>query len=557
MDFLEAVEFGEWDIVKDLIGKGIDVNIQDQRGNTALHYLCFKNNYEMMETLLKAGADPNIRNKDNKTPLFGLGRICFADPEEKYQLMRLLLDHGADKNVHCTEARTVVEEAERRGDKKALEIFGEYKGGQKNAGDPSDPDELYHFLDSYFDDGRYLDVVDAVTAFPEDKLTQELVNRLAAAYNNTKAYKKALALIGKHKHLYEDEMYLWYYYAAYAYQDLHQYKNTLDCIETGIAECDRQKEAGILTGEDYDRAAGRLKYLKKFCPEYLGGLEKRDFIQMDDKLLKVLKKFYVNENWKHSLDYLPEKDKNYLVSTGYPAKGIIEYTHDECIKAYKDLLDHPNLTMENLIAAYVCGFSSFPRGRQPVISYLFAKAVPVHELTDPYGDEDTCSICTIPRIRNVCLGERIYREYIGYSWNEFWSEFIAGLQEFAELEPCTPTEEDIKIFNDVIDLIRNAPAKETPGKLEARIKQSKIVPGYEKYRFRGQLIALAELGVMPNRYIKPLYDGFTPFMEQCRIGDKVPGSARSEVHLPLSGWRGDNPINEERLEELFGKYLIK
>lgn len=107
----------------------------------------------------------------------------------------------------------------------------------------------------------------------------------------------------------------------------------------------------------------------------------------------------------------------------------------------------------------------------------------------------------------------------------------------------------------MIEMIRNAPTKETPGKLEARIKQSKIVPGYEKYRFRGQLITLAELGVMPNPYIKPLYDGFTPFTERREISKRVPGSLRSDIELPLSGWRGDDPIDEERLKMLFGKYL--
>ena len=287
----------------------------------------------------------------------------------------------------------------------------------------------------------------------------------------------------------------------------------------------------------------------------INGPEKKSYPPMDKTLFKILKKFYENNNRNLSLDYISEKDGDYLVSTGYPATETIEYTHDECVKAYKDLLDHPNLTMENLIAAFVSSFSSFQRGRQPIMSYLFAKAVPVHGLTDPYGNDDTCSICTIPGNKKVYLGKQIYREYMGYSGNELWGNYVAGLQEFAELEPCVPTEEDIKIFNDVIDMIRNAPTNETPGKLETRIKQSKMVPGYEKYRFRGQLMTLAELGVMPNPYIKPLYDGFTPFMERCRIAEQIPGSARSDVVLPLAGWRGDNPIDEERLKTLFGNYI--
>lgn len=551
-----AISYKKWDIAKDLIERGIDLDNQDKNGNTALHYLCLGNaDLETMETVLKAGADPDIRNREKMTPLFLAGRICYADPKEKYRLMKLLLDYGADKNIHCIKADTAEEEAERRGDKEAVAIFKEYEGGKWRTGYPSDPEELYDFVDPIFDEGRYLDVIDVITSFPEDKMVRMLVNILAASYNNVRAYRKALALIEKYKYLYEDAMYLWYYYAAYAYEDLEEYKNTLDCIEAGVAECDRLKEEGILSGEEYEKRVNNLVYLKKFCPKFLGGLERRTYPKVDDKLFKILKKYYDKKNKKPSPDLLPPKEKDYLVSSGYPFEGVIEYTHNECINAYKEILKHPNLTMDNLIAAYVCGFSSFPRGRQPVLSYLFAKAVPVHELTNPYGDKDDCTVCTIPRLTNIKPGEQIFREYWGYSWNEYWHHFAAGLQEFADLEPCTPTKEDIKIFNDVIEMIRNAPAKETPGKLETRIKQSKIVPGYEKYRFRGQLITLAELGVMPNSYIKPLYDGFTPFTELWEKNKSVPGSIRSEIRLPLSGWRGDNPIDEERLEMLFGKYL--
>lgn len=556
MDLYKAIANKKWGIAKDLIKSGAALDNQDENGNTALHYLCIGNtNFEMLETMLKAGANPNIRNKENMTPLFLAGRICYADSEQKYRLMRFLLDNGADKNIHCIKAATAEEEAERRGDKKAVAIFKEYEGGKWHAEYPTDPEKLYDFVSSMFDERRYLDVIDVVTSFPEDKMIRRLVNILAASYNNVKAYRKALALIERYKPLYKDVLYSWYYYAAYAYEDLEEYKNALDCIEAGIVECDRQKKGGILTGAEYEKEVSDLLYLKKYCPKFLGGLEKRTYPKVDDKLFKILKKYYHTKNKKPSMDLLSEKDKDQLVSSGYPFEGVIEYTHDECIHAYKEILDHPNLTMENLIAAYVCGFSSFPRGRQPILSYLFAKAVPVHELTAPYGNKDDCSICTIQRLTNIKLGEQIFREYWGYSWNEYWYDFAAGLQEFSDLEPCTPTEEDIRIFNEVIEMIRNAPTKETPGKLEARIKQSKIVPGYEKYRFRGQLITLAELGVMPNPYIKPLYDGFTPFTERREISKRVPGSLRSDIELPLSGWRGDDPIDEERLKMLFGKYL--
>lgn len=93
---------------------------------------------------------------------------------------------------------------------------------------------------------------------------------------------------------------------------------------------------------------------------------------------------------------------------------------------------------------------------------------------------------------------------------------------------------------------------ETPGQLEQRIKKSKLIPKCEKYRLRGQLMTLAELGVMPNQYIPPLFDEFTDSKTYYKVNKKIHGSPRSDIVLPLSAWRGENGICEKRFEELFG-----
>ncbi|MCM1058350.1 MAG: hypothetical protein NC517_12195 [Firmicutes bacterium] len=295
---------------------------------------------------------------------------------------------------------------------------------------------------------------------------------------------------------------------------------------------------------------------------------------MDDKLFKILDKVYHKKKYEkdengyqrliktgdvfhrdtgtttYSLDVLSPEELDYLLSSGYPVNEVAAYSHDECVQGYKELLHHANLTLENLLAAYLCGFSSFPRGRQPILSYLFARSVPEHTFTPFKEGGDVCTVCSVHKYMWVEKGRELFRNYWGYSWNEVWGESLVDLQEFSELPPCIPTEKDIQIFCTVIDLIRNAPSGETPGKLEQRIRKAKVVPHYEKYRFRGQLMTLAELGVMPNPYVRPLYDGFVPFGQRCQI--RIPGSARSDIVLPLAGWRGDDPINEDRLHSLFG-----
>ncbi len=61
-----------------LVSKGIDINSRDNDGNTALHYplinvlenkLYLPYSKEIVKTLVQVGADPQIRNKQGKSPM--------------------------------------------------------------------------------------------------------------------------------------------------------------------------------------------------------------------------------------------------------------------------------------------------------------------------------------------------------------------------------------------------------------------------------------------------------------------------------------------------------
>lgn len=298
---------------------------------------------------------------------------------------------------------------------------------------------------------------------------------------------------------------------------------------------------------------------------------------LDEKLFRILKKVYYKKKYikdekgykvrvetgdrfdletstmHYSTENLSPSERTYLQSSGYPVNETIHDTHDGNIKKLKEILTHPNLSLHNLLSAYIAGFGSFPRGRQPIISYLFARAVPLHNFCNSQGGE-ICEICGMKKEFWLEKGNEIFRNYWGYSWNEGVEDFYLDLEEFLELPPQHETDEDLRIFFSVIDMIRNALEEETPGKLEQRIKKSKRIPGCETYRLRGQLMALAELGVMYNPVIKPLFDGFTKHDIRCGLGRKLPGSSRSDIVLPLGGWRGKYGICEERFCELFGEF---
>jgi len=71
---------GHFDVVKDIVGRGVDLNAQDGAGDTALHLLAdhlrsignswsWAGTIEWMKLMIRAGADPLIRNKAGELPM--------------------------------------------------------------------------------------------------------------------------------------------------------------------------------------------------------------------------------------------------------------------------------------------------------------------------------------------------------------------------------------------------------------------------------------------------------------------------------------------------------
>jgi uncharacterized protein len=75
-----------------LIDAGVDLNEHDEYGKTALHWAVWTGCYELVELLVRSGADLNIKTTDFATALwyaeddFGMDAIA-----------ALLREHGANK----------------------------------------------------------------------------------------------------------------------------------------------------------------------------------------------------------------------------------------------------------------------------------------------------------------------------------------------------------------------------------------------------------------------------------------------------------------------------
>lgn len=91
--FFEAAVNGQFVKIMKLLENGIDVNLKDQEGRTALMYAAFNGHTAIMEKLIEKGASVNLRDAYGRTALMLASSGPFPTA------VKLLLDHRADPDM--------------------------------------------------------------------------------------------------------------------------------------------------------------------------------------------------------------------------------------------------------------------------------------------------------------------------------------------------------------------------------------------------------------------------------------------------------------------------
>ena len=100
-----GVRNGDLDFVKSAFEKGIDIN-KKIKNRTILSYICNTYNPQalvMIETCLKFGANPNIKDAYGDTPLF------VSIKHRQTAIVKLLLENGADIYITNRAGKTALE----------------------------------------------------------------------------------------------------------------------------------------------------------------------------------------------------------------------------------------------------------------------------------------------------------------------------------------------------------------------------------------------------------------------------------------------------------------
>ena len=80
-----------------LLPNKLDLNYQDEKGFTALHYSCDDGNIKIVEILLNLKCEPNVKNNEKETPLH------FASKKGYFDICKKLVENGALINIYNSE----------------------------------------------------------------------------------------------------------------------------------------------------------------------------------------------------------------------------------------------------------------------------------------------------------------------------------------------------------------------------------------------------------------------------------------------------------------------
>ena len=131
-----------------LLAEGIDPNVPDHNGRTALHHAAETAQAQILNALLDAGGDPDVQDRDGSTPLHLAALFPYFEPDSQSSI-RVLLNYGADPDRTDRDGRTPLHLVARLHQEAAsvLDLLG--SGADAGKADSRGDTPLHHAVDRH------------------------------------------------------------------------------------------------------------------------------------------------------------------------------------------------------------------------------------------------------------------------------------------------------------------------------------------------------------------------------------------------------------------------
>lgn len=117
-ELFKAASFGDLNTVRQLLSKGININIANEEHETALHMAAAKGHYQIVIYLLNHGADINSRTVNNWLPIHHATRFGHAN------IVNYLLKKGASPYHRTSDGKNALDMARATDDRRIMAILG-------------------------------------------------------------------------------------------------------------------------------------------------------------------------------------------------------------------------------------------------------------------------------------------------------------------------------------------------------------------------------------------------------------------------------------------------
>jgi ankyrin repeat protein len=214
-----AARNNNYDLIKDLIKTGIDINKKDDEEYTALYYACNNDAYESVELLIELGADINLKLKYRDFP------IHTAINNKSLKIAELLIQNGANVRILGAYRNTVLHRACELNATRIIKMIIKRVDIDVQNNNDNTPLHYAAYNNSYesvqilIDNGAFLNI-----------RNEEGLTPLHYAINNN-SYESLRIIINNTKDIYyiEDEE----YYETYneTYLDYATKKKSIECVK--------------------------------------------------------------------------------------------------------------------------------------------------------------------------------------------------------------------------------------------------------------------------------------------------------------------------------------
>lgn len=209
-----------------------------------------------------------------------------------------------------------------------------------------------------------------------------------------------------------------------------------------------------------------------------------------------------------------------------------------------------NATKRHMTSLFLTSFGlNRIEWRAGLAAYAIMQSFPAHPFKPASTENDfTCDICCSKPIDNV---NRSFlnncRFLTGGIVTYYIYEIAFDLQQHNLLPFCEPTEDDFKIFSDILTIISEAEGTATPTKVQKQLRLVKGFKSTEEQR-RALMTTLGYCSMLETEKHK----GFLhTFSNMCQVPRK---SRSTDWYYPIDWWMGSDGLNKEAVKFWFGDY---